>query len=581
MIPELSDDVDPQVRQKLRNNPKLWVRNALKHPVDPKRDYDFRTEDGEPLTHLLHEDSWINPENWGDINVLLLARGELKSTSTGWIDAWGHDSFPQFHSYVIAPSKDQVIDFVEPIRQTYIEQANMTNRRVTDNKTSQVFKTYQRDESGDVNPIMGRLQTDSGYTEESVRGKHSQLGITDETQDLSQRVFNVFLPSIDQGLPHNDYFPTVFCIGTPKETGSFYHDLWERSDKRTWDASEGDWIQQEDVDPYELTPEQVSDLPGDIDPDEIQESYTVRGWHVDWINSPLHSMSDVARAKEQMDEMRFANEVLAQFFDPEDNLLTEGDVKLCFDEEYNFRQSPYNDGSKTILVADWGGGSDKNASDTVFMAAEEVEYDDGTSEYIVLNLEFIDEELRSRQEIRKYEEWLKKYDVDVALTDYGYGTQAMESLQNGDDTVDPDGYMDTVTAAKFGNIKDVTEIKYTEDEDENQLFFTCDKTRNSTRMVESIRDEQWVIPQSTRNSTGVQMNRSSDDGVRLINQLTAPFKTLSEGTKTGNKSVIIETPGNQRDDCFDLLTLGWLSFNEVDDDESVIDFAMNKRAGVS
>jgi len=581
MIPELSDDVPAEKKQVLKNDPRVWVRNALRHPNDPSRPYDFKTTDGErALNHLLHDKSWLNPDEFADINVLLLARGELKSTSTGWLATWAHDRAPQHHSYYIAPSNNQVVDYVSPIRQTYIEQANMDSRRETDNKKTQVFKTYQRDEDGEVNPVLGRFQTDSGYSEESVRGKHSHLGITDETQDLSERVFNVFLPAIDMELPNAPWAPTVFCIGTPKETGTFYHKLWERSDKRTWDASQQEWIIQEDVDPYTLSAEEVDDLPGDIELDEDDE-YTVHGWHVDWINSPLHSDADVARAKNQMGEMSFANEVLAQFFDPEDNLLTEGDVKLVFDEEYNFRQSPYNDDSKTILVADWGGGSDKNASDTVFMAAEEVEYDDGTSEYIVLNLEFIDEELRSRQEIRKYEEWLKKYDVDVALTDYGYGTQAMESLQNGDDTVDPDGYMDIVTAAKFGNIKDVTEIKYTEDEDGNQLFFTCDKTRNSTRMVESIRDEQWVIPQSTRNSTGVQMNRSSDDGVRLINQLTAPFKTLSEGTKTGNKSVIIETPGNQRDDAFDLFVLSWMAFNVVEDDESVIDFAMNKRAGVS
>jgi len=570
MIPELDSDVPLETKRKLRQNPDLWVRNALRHPVDPSRPYDFKTEDGTPLSHLLHEDSWMHPENWADINVLLLARGELKSTSTGWLEAWFHDAFPQGHSYIIAPSKDQVIDFLEPIRETYIEQANMQSRRKTDNKTSQVFKTYQRDEDGDVNPVLGRIQTDSGYSEKSVRGKHSQIGITDETQDLSERVFNVFLPAIDMGLPNHDFAPTVFCIGTPKETGSFYHDLWERSDKRTWDAEKQQWDIQEEVDPYELSAEEIAELPGNLEIDE-EESFTVHGWHVDWINSPLHSGADVARAKRQMDEMEFANEVLAQFYDPEDNLLSEKHVKGAYNNSNNFRGHPYSEDNKTVVVADWGGGSDKNASDTVLMAAEEITYEDDTAEYVVLDIDFLDpNENRTKDEIETYEKWLNKFDADVGLVDYGYGTQAMESLQHGDDTVNNDGYMDIVSAAKYGNVADRTDIKWTEDDKNNKLFFTCDKSRSATRMVESFRDEQWVIPQP-------DMGTSDAVGVKLINQLTAPFKTLSEGTKTGNKSVIIETPGNKRDDAFDVFTLGWLAFNEVEEEDSVIDFAMQSR----
>jgi hypothetical protein len=577
MIPELGDDVPDAARQRLREDPRLWVRNALRHPVDPSRPYDFKTENGEPLEHILDDDSWLNPDQWADINVLLLARGELKSTSTGWIEAWFHDAYPQGHSYLIAPSKDQVIDFLEPIRETYIEQADMDGRRKTDNKTSQVFKTYQRSEDGDVNPVLGRIQTDSGYSEKSVRGKHSQIGITDETQDLSERVFNVFLPAIDMGLPNTEWAPTVFCIGTPKETGSFYHDLWERSDKRTWDAESGEWIIQEEVDPYTLTAEQLEDLPGNFDLDDVDEEYTVHGWHVDWLNSPLHSMADVARAKEQMGEMEFANEVLAQFFDPEDNLLSESHVKACFNEEYNFRESPYNDDSTVAVCADWGGGQDENASDTVLLAVEEVEYPDDSVEYVVLDITYLDPAKPLRDHIRDYEEWLVKYDADIGLVDFGHGTQAMENLQGGYDTMDPDGYMDIVSAVQYGNINNKTDIKWREDDDGNEIAFVCDKARTSTRMVESIRDSQWIIPRATAETSGVSLRQSSDDGVRLLSQLTSPYKTLKE-TTTGRKRVDIETPGNARDDSFDVFSFGWLAFNEVaDEDDPVVAMTGTRR----
>ena len=64
MIPELSDDISPEKRALLRSNPKIWVRNALRHPIDPSRNYDFRDENGKPLAHVLDEKSWLHPEEW-------------------------------------------------------------------------------------------------------------------------------------------------------------------------------------------------------------------------------------------------------------------------------------------------------------------------------------------------------------------------------------------------------------------------------------------------------------------------------------------------------------------------------------
>jgi len=96
-------------------------------------------------------------------------------------------------------------------------------------------------------------------------------------------------------------------------------------------------------------------------------------------------------------------------------------------------------------------------------------------------------------------------------------------------------------------------------------------------MVESVRDQRWVIPKSTGgDDSGVSLEQSDDVGVRLLNQLTAPYKTLTE-TKSGKKRVDIEVPGNQRDDMFDVMTFCWLALNEVGDDESVVDFSISAR----
>jgi hypothetical protein len=212
------------------------------------------------------------------------------------------------------------------------------------------------------------------------------------------------------------------------------------------------------------------------------------------------------------------------------------------------------------------------------LAFEEVTYEDNEDEYIILDIKYLDPSDRKRDQIRNYERWLMQYDTDIGLVDYGFGEQAMESLQNGDDTVDPDGYMDTVFAVHYGNVKDRTDIKWVKDDDGNKLFFTCDKSRSATRMVETFRDQQWVIPRATTNSSGVQLRNSEDDGVKLVNQLTAPYKTLAE-TTTGKKRVDIETPGNQKDDTFDLFTFGFLAANVIEDEDPITDFSMNARPG--
>jgi hypothetical protein len=77
------------------------------------------------------------------------------------------------------------------------------------------------------------------------------------------------------------------------------------------------------------------------------------------------------------------------------------------------------------------------------------------------------------------------------------------------------------------------------------------------------------------------LRTSDDDGVRLLEQLTSPYKTLSE-TTTGRKRVDIETPGNHRDDGFDVFSFGFLAFKEVvGEDDAITNFATNSRPGVS
>jgi hypothetical protein len=563
MLESLPEDTDPHVVQQLRRDPRVWIRNSLQHPI-ANREYDFKTEDGETkLNYLLHDDSWLNPDSWGDINVLKLCRGGLKSTTMRMLPCWGHDAYPALNSYYIAPSKGQVTDFMQNFR-LMVEQSGLDSRYDTDNKTSQIFKTYRDNGNGDSQPVLGKFQTDSGWSEESVRGKHSQFGITDETQDLSKDVFNVFLPAIDKELPDVDWFPTVFCIGTPKETGSFYHELWGRSDQRTWNAEKRTWEKQSTVDPYTITDAEADEL--GLDVDDIEE-HTVHGWHLDWINSPMHTDGEVARAKSQMTEMRFQNEVMAEFYDPEDNLLTESDIDACCSQHIDVTNRRRAEESTVVLGVDWGGGQDRNAADTVMVVIERMEDDDGYQDF-VRNFRFLADDLSKRAQIREVEDWILQYEVDGCVVDYGFGSQALESLHEGNDTRDPSGYLETVVGAKYGGIKDKQSIKY-EQNSGDERFFTCSKTRTISRTVDWFRDENITIPKDGLNNDDGYGGESTY--AKLYSQLTAPYKEL-DTTPSGSKKVRISKRPSDKDDAIDAFAYAWLGLNEHLNRDSGISF---------
>lgn len=569
MLEQFDEDTDKEVVRALKSDPRVYVRNAWQHPTRTGDRYDFRTTEGEKLNYMLHDDGPLNPSNWGDINIFLMCRGGLKSTMTRMIFNWAHDSFPALDSYFVAPTNNSVTNWTSNFTKN-VSESGLDSRRIVNNKTYQKFEVERERDDGTTYPVQGEFQTDSGYNEESVRGPHSQCGLVDEGQDLKKEVFDAYLPAIDAHHPEMSVFPTVFMIGTPKETGTLFHDLWEMSDQKTWDDERKTYVQQNDPEPYKIGESAAEEL--GIDLDEVEDK-TVRAWHLDWMNSPKHSDGQLVQAKAQMSQMKFTNEVKAEFYDPEDNLLTVSDVKEIFDPTQSFFERRVGEESTVVLGVDWGGGKDENAADTVLAVCEQTEYDDLT-DTTLLNIEFLDDALSKRQQIRKVEEWIRKYDVDTAIIDYGYGSQAMESLQDGNDTVEPDGYADTVTACRFGNVKNKGDIKFEQSSGEER-FFTCDKTRNVSRMVDWIRDERLTIPSN-------DMDEGHDSATRekLLNHLTSAYKTLNE-TPTGNKKVRIETPASRNDDALDALVFCWLGLHEIDSTDYYVNYSSNSRAGYS
>jgi hypothetical protein len=570
MFDELTDEQIALLRQ----DPRQYAVNFRRHPQDPTRKYDFKTTDGETkINYLLHDDGPLNPQSWGNINVLKFARGCLKSTTMRLISAWAlHMYLTQgVEIYMTAPREDQITNLTDDLRRD-IREVGLEQFRAKDNQMFQKFEVLRETESGDTIPVHAKFEADSGWGEgDALRGPHSHIGIIDEFQDISKAAFDTYVQCIDQSLPGTDLFPVIFIIGTPKLKTSFFADLWEQTDQKEWDSSSLSYEAQSSATEYLPSEEVLDEM--DIEVDDV-DPYTVRGWHVDQYNSPLHDERAIARDRANFSEMKFVNEVEARFYAPEDNLLSREHVDDAFDASRGFVDSPRYDSAFVTLAADWGGGDDKNAADTVFAATEWLEHEDGSVEAVPAKITFF-ESISRNEAIRKFEQWLIDYEVrkrGVACIDYGHAEGIMEDLQDGNHTINEGGYPKTVKAARFGNIKDKTQIKW-EQNSGKRRFFTCDKTRSVSQMVDDFKSGVFSIPKNSLSFAG-----DGADGVKLVNQLTAPHKEM-QTTPSGSKKIRIEKPENRNDDAFDVLTFSWLGYNELGPQNLVTDVTVNKRRG--
>lgn len=535
-------EADEQQIQRLANDPRLYIRNAWPHPNDRSRRYDFRTTDGsERLDYLLDDDGPLNPDGWGGINILLMARGLLKSTTLQMILNWCFQFYGPlgFEAYMGTPREGQRDEFVEKFKDK-VRWSGMDRYRSKNALGHQKF-TFPKDDGPDVT---AHFKSDTGWGGgDAMRGPHSHVGIFDEFQDATPQAFNAgFYEVIDQSIQGVPYFPTIFIMGTPKMEGSFFEDMWQRSDQREWDPSRGDsgeWVKQSDATVY-----------GSGD-----DAMDVVGWHVDQPTVPLHSKSDIEAKRDLKTEQEFQNEVLAQFYSPEDHLLSERHLDAICDPNMPFVNQPRDTDNFITVGIDWGGGSDRKAADTVMAIMEHIEYEDGTTESILDNIHFLDESLSKDDEFKRLEEQILRFDPELVVVDEGYGAKAREDLQEGNHTMDTDGY-DIVKGCRFGNISNTSKIKW-KDESAKQLF-TADKTHVAKSFVDFVKAERLTVPAANLDASA--HGRDDATGTRLYRHMTAPYEQRRE-TRSGRKKATITADGADNDDAFDACVYAWIGYH--------------------
>lgn len=550
--PELLRAIKRKKREQMRDDPKMYMRYNWRHPNDPTRPYDFKNDTGEPLNYLLDEKSHLNPDEWGSINVLLMARGMLKTTSILGITQWMCDMFPQSEMFMTAPRQAQVQEFMGKFKDS-LEDTDLIDRRVRDRQSHQKFKSKIRGDDGGVHTVFSHVKSQSAWdADEGMRGPHSHAGVIDEFQDVNEEAFTVFLEMIDQPIPGVDYFPTVFCIGTPKMKNSFFHKLWKKSNQRTWSKEDQEWVDKSDVGEFK-----ADGFDGD--------GFTIKGWKVNQFNSPLHDPSTVEYKRADYPEKKFQNEVLANFYSSADELLRADDIKACLDDSMGFRNSRMFDDSLVVFSVDWGGGSDANASDTTFTVGEKVfqtDEDDSWKHYIIQH-EFLDHDIGGQQEEQLVREYISRYDPDIVLVDEGFNGTRRESLQ--------DDHFELVKGVGFGNVTPSEAIKWKTDDDDRELFATVDKTYSAESMVDAVKDGRFVLPEKD-----LSFGSENANGEKLISQLTATYKEYKT-TQSGRKKMVVQADRN--DDAFDTWVYQHIGGVRMQAGPQLTKFALGTRRG--
>jgi hypothetical protein len=599
-----------EVKRRLPHDPRLWARNYLRHPNDPGRPYDFWDDlgpppededpedwEGEFLWYLADDDGPMNPEKWGDINILLFCRGGLKTFTVSTINAWAADMFPTIEAVATAPRDDQREEVIDRFKQK-VEQSGMADRRVKDNLGHQKFRNTAVDsETGETYPAYSHLKSRSAWNEgDALRGLHGHIGDIDEAQDVDEGTFSTFLEAIDRSVPQVDYFPTIFVIGTPKMANSFFHKLWKMSDKKSWDQDAKEWAQQDE--PTEFLPEELAARQQELDErieeleaerhtasengngDRVEElteliesfeeerdgieGFTVRGWHLDQHNSPIHSDTDIAFKKETYSKKKFKNEVEAQFYSPEHDLITNDDVHDAFVER-RMASAQNHPETETFLGVDWGGGQGEGAAQTVITVAELAPDGETLS---VLDMDIVDSDLSSKQERERIDDKMQRFDVDIAVVDEGFGNTDRETLQ------DDFGYDDSgdqrLYGCWYGNVKDVEEVKWNRFNN-SRRFFTASKVFCVEQMAEDFKSGKIEIP-----SEGLSFDSKQSKGTKVLDQLTAPYTERKEH-EGGKKKKIIKSDRN--DDVFDSLTYVWIAANKVRSKRSIKEIGTHTRPG--
>ncbi|UBF23156.1 terminase large subunit [Haloarcula tailed virus 2] len=593
-----SDEMPEELAKQIPHDVRLYVRNFWRHPNDPSRTYDFYDDEGENFLYYLADDAGpLNPENWGDIVVLLFARGCLKTTTCTMIANWAVDCYPNIEGLVSAPRRKQIQEVMGRFTRA-AEDSGLDERRTIDQKEHQQFRQTYTDEQGNQRNAYSEVKARSAWggsddAGDATRGVHAHFGIVDEFQDVDEDMFGAFKHVVDRSVPSVDYFPTIFVIGTPKMSNSFFNRLWDISNQREWNDDEKRWESSQEATEYlpsELKRERA-ELQDKIDKlqdwvaengedddmlaaieefkdrrDEIQ-GFKVTGWHIDKYAVPLHDKASIAFDKATLSEKQFKNEVEARFYTPENDLLSEAHVKEAFIDG-GWLNHPADPERQVVMGVDWGGGDAEGASSTVVTVGE-IMGEGEEAQMEVIRQEYFDHGMTPADEVQKIERYLREFEVDTLVVDEGHGAAKRSGLQTASMTESDEGY-DNVFGCQYGNVSNKEQIKWNRN-GKSKRYFTVNRTFMIENMVEDFKKGRITI-----RSDDLDFSGRNSNGTRTIRELTAPYTDKVSSVDGRNK---VRVQADTKDDAFHSLVFAWIAWKHAGSRRTLKKIGSHNRTG--
>jgi len=243
---------------------------------------------------------------------------------------------------------------------------------------------------------------------DSLRGISGDFILFDEMQDIEEGSYSTLVET----LSHSEVVTTVkingkdtrlrgkvLMAGTPKQTGTLYERFWELSDKRVWDRKQQKWI-----------------------PTQDPEKCLFRGYLLSQTMMPWITEEEIEYKRRTYDEMKFANEVLGEFYSGLLKPLTIEMIKPCLDPSKAF-WSKAPAGRECFLGIDWGGGT--SAYTVVTILSQNPITDK-------IELVYVDrfQEMHIPTQVEMIHKLIERFNVKGVVADSGFGAMQIQMLQD-------------------------------------------------------------------------------------------------------------------------------------------------------
>lgn len=342
---------------------------------------------------------------------------------------------------------------------------------------------------------------------DTLRGIPADAVILDEVQDM-----NISALAVAEEMLSHSTFKRMWLIGTPKEAGSKFEELWNMSDKKEWSKEEKVWK-----------------------PTNVDKQTFYSGYHItqDMALGLWMREEDIEMKRKTYPKQRFVNEVLGEFYTGIGRPISFEDVWKCFSPL--IEKGKISKDRQYYAGIDWGVG---RKAYTVFVVVSPVlkEYPD-IYEYDVVYAKKIDypEIMQHLEEVKGL---IRRFNPIAVACDIGMGyVQNQELFKEFGSIIINVQYMNRpekvfeITPSAFGNFAKIDRTTYID------LFY--DKISKGL----------------------MRMYNETDDNERewIANNLLAEYPELEETPTGGRRKRWIHDP-EQNDDLLHAIIYAMVAF---------------------